>query len=75
MIKKVSFFTTLSENHSKGLLRKIYDVLELKRYKKDEIVCKYGDIGDAFYIILDGQVGVHVPTKFEHQLDTYLQLF
>ncbi len=39
--------------------------------KKGEIICKYGEIGDRFYVVLKGSVGVKVPTDVtEDTLET-----
>ena len=51
---------------------KIYEVLELKQYSLGTVLCKYGDMGDTFFIILDGDVGVKVPTAFEQNFSNYL---
>lgn len=31
--------------------------------KRGEVVCKYGEIGDRFYVVLRGIVGIKVPTE------------
>ncbi len=44
----------------------IVDILSLMTYKEmkaDEFVIQYGDFGDEFYVILEGQCEVQVPDK------------
>ncbi|TNV85143.1 hypothetical protein FGO68_gene17329 [Halteria grandinella] len=54
---------------------RVYRCLELLEcQKRGEIICKYGEIGDKFYVVLRGGVGVKVPTevgtsKCENYLD------
>lgn len=57
-MKDVPFFKELKEKHSRAFLNRIFEVLELKFYQENAIVCKYGDIGDNFFIILSGKIGV-----------------
>jgi hypothetical protein len=38
------------------------------------MLCKYGEMGDTFFIILQGEVGVQVPTNFQGDFDTYLDV-
>ena len=39
----------------------IIKALRIERFKKDDLVFEYGDLGDKFYIILEGSVSVLVP--------------
>ena len=41
----------------------MYMSLELEEFNEQEIICNYGDYGDKFYIILQGQLGVRVPVN------------
>ena len=72
-VSEVPFFSNLmkKENQTKSFLFKIYEVLELKYYEKDDILCKFGEMGDSFFIILEGEVAVKVPTQFERIFATY----
>lgn len=40
-------------------------VLRLKHYDKNQIIFREGEIGDQFYIILHGEVGVYVGSQME----------
>ena len=50
------------------ILFKISSHLIYEKYKKDEIVCKFGDKADKFYIILKGKVIFLVPKLNKHYL-------
>ena len=51
---------------------KCYSKLEYRRVDKvGERVWKFGEIGDTFYIILKGEVTVHVPSYTEVHLDDF----
>lgn len=42
----------------------MYQCLQLQDcQKKGEIICRFGEIGDRFYVVLKGSVGVKVPTE------------
>lgn len=74
LVREVMFFKTLSEHHSLGFLTKIYEVLELRHYEKGDVLCSYGEMGDTFYIILNGDVSVQVPTRFEHTCHSFVEM-
>ena len=44
---------------------KMYEVMQIKSFKKTDRLCEYGTQGDRFFIILEGTVGVRVPTWYE----------
>jgi hypothetical protein len=31
--------------------------------RRGEVICKYGEVGDRFYVLLRGVCGVKVPTE------------
>ena len=39
--------------------------LKYRFYKEGEAVCNYGDIGEEFYIIIEGTVGIQTPKTIE----------
>lgn len=41
---------------SKELLEKISNLITENEYKKDEVICEEGSIGDAMYIVAEGEV-------------------
>ena len=52
LVAKVPIFTNLD----KGTISEIARMLFIRRFSKDEVVIKEGDIGDSMYFILDGEV-------------------
>ena len=74
LVREVQFFKDLKEKHSRAFLNRIFEVLELKLFDENQVLCKYGEMGDTFFIILSGEVGIQVPTNYEGEFDTYLDL-
>jgi len=37
--------------------------LKLLEKNSDEIICEYGEVGENFYFILEGQVEIMIPDK------------
>lgn len=78
MVENVKFFQTVKEKDylesaQKGttphLTRedkmKMYEVMLYKIFKKGDVLCKFGDWGDRFFIILEGTVGIRVPMNID----------
>lgn len=40
--------------------------MKIKRSVKDDVVFDFGDVGDDFYIIMDGSVSVQTPQDINH---------
>ncbi len=55
VLKKVSFFTSLSDDQ----LMSLCEGLDLLSYHKGETIFKKGSRGDALYVIINGQVKIH----------------
>ena len=69
-----SYLTTTNEffkkmNKPKIDMFKIYKALYLERFEKDEEICKFGEQGDTFYMILKGEVGIRVPINHKENFD------
>jgi hypothetical protein len=58
LVKEVPFFKELKEKHSRVFLNRVFEVLELKFYQENAILCKFGEMGDTFFIIISGEIGV-----------------
>ena len=65
LVAKVPIFAHLD----KGTISEIARMLFIRRFSKDEVVIKEGDIGDSMYFILDGEVEV---TREKDDLDIML---
>ena len=77
--KKISFYirnlknfmNILSNEDDEELEQVLYDIsshLKYEKYNTNQIICKYGDTADKFYIILKGQVIFLVPKISKHYL-------
>ena len=67
--KQADYFKQATRNSQPLLTRndkmKMYEVMMLKAFKKGVKLCHFGEMGDRFFIILEGQVGVRVPNWHE----------
>ena len=68
MLRKSSFFASLTYNQRESLLR----VMQEKSFAQEEEVFHQGDVGDAFYIICSGSAKVvqEDPSGAENELTT-----
>ncbi|MFI5363495.1 MAG: cyclic nucleotide-binding domain-containing protein [Elusimicrobiota bacterium] len=57
MLRKVEFFAPLTV----GQLEHVLPEVQVRSYAAGETVFRQGDIGDAFYIVYKGSVGVRLP--------------
>lgn len=75
MQSNVAFFQTVKEKDyvqkvSKGSTphltkqdkQRMYEVIVYKVYPKGEVLCEYNTYGDRFFIILQGIIGIRVPS-------------
>jgi CRP-like cAMP-binding protein len=58
LVKEVPFFKDLKDKRSRAFFYRIFEFLELKFYQENAILCKYGEMGDTFFIILSGDIAV-----------------
>ncbi len=73
VLERVPLFKSLSKRHIKRLAR----LAEVRRYKSDAAVVRFGGKGDAFYVILDGSADVETPggiKKTLHEGDYFGEL-
>ncbi|MGJ8744762.1 cyclic nucleotide-gated ion channel [Polaribacter sp.] len=59
LVAKVPIFSELD----KGTISEIARLLMVKRFTKNEVIIKKGDVGDAMYFLLEGEVEVVFPEK------------
>ena len=50
------------------LLHKIAIYLKCEQIKKNTLVCRLGEIGDKFYLIFQGSVGILIPRELKFKL-------
>lgn len=59
LLKRIPFFHDIGEE----LLDKIGSSAIIRTFKRNETVCKQGEYGDSFFIILKGKVEVSIQTQ------------
>ena len=55
------FFENLEDEYGREMCRDLYTKLKIKNYKAGEHVFNYNDMGDTFYIVLNGAVSIRIP--------------
>ena len=57
-ILKLQLFADFSDSDPTDIeiLKSVYDILEIKTFKKDEVIIREGETGSLFYILYSGQV-------------------
>ena len=59
------YFHNIKLEHGMPKLEKITKICRLETAEKDSTIIKYGDIGDKFYIVLEGSVEIFKPKFIE----------
>ena len=72
--KNYKYFIDLKNNNdtdSQLKIDKLSKICKLEKFKPNEIIILYGDIGDKFYIVLEGLVEVFIPVYYEKEMTPY----
>ena len=72
--KNYKYFIDLKNNNdtdSQLKIDKLSKICKLEKFKPNEIIILYGDIGDKFYIVLEGLVEVYIPVYYEKETTPY----
>ena len=67
--KHYEYFAKIKNEEGKGLVENITKISRIESFKKGSIIIKFGDIGDKFYIVLQGKVEIYKP-KFVEKEET-----
>ena len=67
MVKNLPFFKDRGLKNT--AIAETLSLMNYKEVKKDEFVIEYGQTGDEFYLILEGEVEVLVPST--QQIDEF----
>jgi len=59
------YFTKLKNEDSQLKVEKLTKICRLEKYLKGESIIKFGEIGDKFYIVLEGIVEIYKPKYVE----------
>ena len=63
--KNFTYFINLKNNDSQYKVEKLTKICKLEKYSPGEIIILYGDIGDKFYIVLEGSIEIYKPEYIE----------
>ncbi|OMJ93958.1 hypothetical protein SteCoe_3020 [Stentor coeruleus] len=64
LTKDIKFLKSISEQRNSDRIHwECCRVMTLEIYNPEEAVINFGEIGDKFYIIIKGKVGIYVPSK------------
>ena len=66
--KNYTYFINLKNNDSQFKVEKLTKICKLEKYSPNEIIILYGDIGDKFYIVLEGSIVIYKPEYIEEQM-------
>ena len=59
----------INNEKSEKILTQILSSIQLEKFEKNNIIYKYGDYGEKFYIILRGKVGFLIPKLYKCNLN------
>ena len=65
------------KNGANGLatVHRIYRQMTMKLYANQTVLCKYGEMGDQFFICLKGTIGILVPEVVNEAYECYFDLY
>ncbi|OMJ85113.1 hypothetical protein SteCoe_13639 [Stentor coeruleus] len=64
LTKDIKFLKSISEQRNSDRIHwECCRVMTLEIYNPEEPVINFGEVGDKFYIIIKGKVGIYVPSK------------
>ena len=69
--KNFTYFINLKNNDSQYKVEKLTKICKLEKYSPGEIIILYGDIGDKFYIVLEGSIEIYKPEYVEELMTPY----
>ena len=55
------FFREQSQNFEKATIQFMYRNMHFLELQKGQEVFKYGDVGELFYIVMDGEISIKTP--------------
>lgn len=66
-IEELSFFQSLKKENEADddIIYQCCKELKYRRYAPGETICKYGEEGNEFYVIIKGKVTVYTPKTIE----------
>ena len=62
------YFKKIRDLGEPNKLEKLVSVLDLNEYKKNKVIIRFGELGDKFYVLLKGSVGVYKPIYIQKKM-------
>lgn len=69
--KHNEFFKDIESLNGDTAIMSCFKSMKIMHKKPNELVFKYADVGDLFYVILKGTVGIKVPTELKLNLNDF----
>ena len=69
--KNYKYFINLKKNDSQQKINELSKICKLEKFHPGDTIILYGDIGDKFYIVLEGQVEIYIPEYYEKEITPY----
>ena len=69
--KHYKYFIDLNKNNIQIKVDKLVKICKLEKFNPNDIIIFYGDIGDKFYIVLDGKVAIYIPEFIHKEITLY----
>ena len=69
--KNYTYFINLKNNDSLYKVEKLTKICKLEKFSPGQIIILYGDIGDKFYIVLEGSIEIYKPEYIEVLMTPY----
>ena len=69
--KNYKYFIDLKKNDAKVKVEMLAKICKLEIFKPGDTIILYGDIGDKFYIVLEGLVEIYIPEYSEKEMTPF----
>jgi len=72
--KNYIYFINLKKNDSFYTVEKLTKICKLERFNPGKVIILYGDIGEKFYIVLEGVIEIYKPEFIEQAMTPFQYL-
>ena len=69
--KHYKYFIDINKNSTQIKVDKLVKICKLEKFDPDDIIIFYGDIGEKFYIVLEGKVAIYIPEFIHKEITLY----